>query len=96
MTTLAYVGQLRREHIDAAEIEVARTEPPIFDTVEEFFAWQREFHRARLLADEPHAATAVVALADREIAILIRAFGPIKLITPFGVVVLAEKPHVGD
>lgn len=75
---------------DPVKLEAARVDPPRFETFEEFLAWQRELYRptsARMPGRE-----VVVSLEDREIAVLVRALGPLKLITPFGNVVLADPP----
>jgi hypothetical protein len=84
---LAYVQNESPSAIDRAALEAARVDPPKFDTLEEFFAWQRELYRPKKNAPMP-SRTVVVALDDHEIAVLVRALGPFRLITPFGNVVL--------
>lgn len=85
-TSIAGVGVVIEPHrfnLEAAES--VRAEPPAFESLEEFFAWQREEFRTG-------PRDRAIDVRGRQLEILIYSLPPLKLITPFGVVVLIEKP----
>lgn len=84
------VAQINPATVNQATLERSRIEPPAFDTFEQFLEWQREIYKPGKLSSMPDR-TIALDLPDHELAVLVRALGPLKVITPFGCVVLAGE-----
>lgn len=83
----ADVLDMRGVNMEAAES--VRAEPPEFESLEEFFAWQREEFRVG-------PRDRAIDVRGRQLEILVYSMAPLKIVTPFGSVVLIAKPDASD
>lgn len=81
MARAVYVAQPSVLTVDRRELEAKRVQPPAeCGSLAELFCWQRQLPADRL--------ENVVALKGEALELLMRAAGPVKLITPFGNLIL--------
>lgn len=94
-----YGGVLDREQFTPERLAAAekiRVEAPDdLASTEEFFAWQRDLYKPRTMADGTPmpGREVVVELRGRTLETAIYALAPLRIITPFGTLVLMREPE---
>lgn len=89
MTPTLYADTLGA-HIDRRHLETKRVDPPPHcDTLAELFLWQRQIPAS-------HGRDAVVAPAAHELELIMRQAGPLRVITPYGnLIIYYGEPEDG-